>query len=455
MIRNNENTFQWTTHGKAWDWLATSINQLTTANSALDQIAVRALKRGGIQLIDLVDHLTLDRRDIAPDELQGLGFSEQTEGERSVWRHRGASLPPVLYKEGSRELKSVALRVDRIEEFLQSHRLSKKIDGSPFSRLRRCIVATQNDTRFTIVERHGDGHIYSPTHESSQNLRDYMVTLNAWSTRPREVDDPAEAMQSLCELASRQIERVGVDLAAELFFEAERRYFCIRNRAAQLQRNRQDELGLGWSNHDHHTFRSSRELFADLITFFTALGFTPREKFYAGTEAGWGAQVVENSAIGITLFLDVDLGPEELAIDFQQQGLGSADRLGTIGLWCALHGDSLFGAGLHHLAVLADFDRLTESLAERAVPVMAPFSTLPYLKQAFTEGEIWRVNERRIADLLRRDHLSGTTAERFVEQGVVGSHLEIIQRSQGFKGFEQKKVSSIIAKTDPSRYGRE
>ena len=36
-------------------------------------------------------------------------------------------------------------------------------------------------------------------------------------------------------------------------------------------------------------------------------------------------------------------------------------------------------------------------------------------------------------------------------KGAVGSHLEILQRSDGFKGFNQSGVSKIISKTDPRK----
>jgi hypothetical protein len=36
-----------------------------------------------------------------------------------------------------------------------------------------------------------------------------------------------------------------------------------------------------------------------------------------------------------------------------------------------------------------------------------------------------------------------------VEEGAVGSHLEVIQRGEGFKGFNQQTVSDIIRRTDP------
>ena len=36
--------------------------------------------------------------------------------------------------------------------------------------------------------------------------------------------------------------------------------------------------------------------------------------------------------------------------------------------------------------------------------------------------------------------------------GAVGSHLELIQRSEGFKGFNQRSVSAIILATNPLTY---
>ena len=38
---------------------------------------------------------------------------------------------------------------------------------------------------------------------------------------------------------------------------------------------------------------------------------------------------------------------------------------------------------------------------------------------------------------------------QFVNEGAIGSHLENLQRKGGFKGFNQKSVSVIIAATDP------
>jgi hypothetical protein len=142
-------------------------------------------------------------------------------------------------------------------------------------------------------------------------------------------------------------------LACHYFFQEERRYWESRNRAAQVQKRRQDSLGLGWGNHDHHTFRCSREHFVDAVEFLTRLGFAKRERFYAGAEAGWGAQIAEQTNTGIVVFADVDLRPEETAVDFSSQRLASGLGVGDgrfVG-WAAWRkhaggGDASFGGAL-------------------------------------------------------------------------------------------------------------
>src|SRR6202012_5729189 len=130
------------------------------------------------------------------------------------------------------------------------------------------------------------------------------------------------------------MELVGRDLSCQFFFEEERRYWESRNRAARVQKLRQDTLGLGWGNHDHHTFRASREHFVDLIEFLLKLGFEKRERYYAGSEAGLCSQISEQSIVVVVLFSDVDLMPDETQIDFASHRLPAAPKLGTVGLWC-------------------------------------------------------------------------------------------------------------------------
>jgi len=141
--------------------------------------------------------------------------------------------------------------------------------------------------------------------------------------------------------------------------------------------------------------------------------------------------------------------PEETQIDFSSQRLPAAAKLGTVGLWCGLHGDSFLQAGMHHLEARFDFARLRDQLAQQGVNTMKPFSDFDFLRQAFTEGERWRVRPERVARLREQGLITAPQGELFLRDGAIGSHLENLQRKGGFKGFNQKSVSVIIAATDP------
>jgi uncharacterized protein (DUF2237 family) len=193
-----------------------------------------------------------------------------------------------------------------------------------------------------------------------------------------------------------------------------------------------------------------------LVAVWEKLGFHCRERFYAGREAGWGAQVMEQPYTGIITFNDVDLTPDELLGDFSHDGLSPRDKLGTVGLWCALHGDSFNQAGMHHLEAQFDFDSLKEQLErEDGVKTMKPFTNFTYLRQAFTEGERWRVDPKRIQRALDAGYITPEQAKQFAEQGAIGSHLENLERNEGFKGFNQTGVSEIISATDPRKQIRQ
>ena len=235
----------------------------------------------------------------------------------------------------------------------------------------------------------------------------------------------------------------------DAFFQTEREYWQGRNTAAQTQFERQSALGMGWANHDHHTYRCSREHFAPLIAFLELAGFECRERFYAGSDAGWGAQVLEQPECGIVIFADVDMSAEELAGDFAHDGLPPTRELGTVGLWCQLHGDSFLAAGMHHLECQFDFAASQQQLAAVGIETMAPFTDFPHLKQAFTVGERWQLPEERLVSLVDRGVISSDESARFSADGVLGSHLEILERNDGFKGFNQTGISEIILRTNP------
>ena len=283
------------------------------------------------------------------------------------------------------------------------------------------------------------------------DLKNFLEARELWRIRRRHCATDGEGFAVARETLGSVVKLVGPDLACQYFFEEERRYWESRNRAAQIQKRRQDTLGLGWGNHDHHTFRCSREGFVEAVGFFEQLGFIKRERYYTGAEAGWGAQIMEQPVTGVVVFADVDLMPEETEIDFSTERLPAAPQLGTVGLWTGLHGESLLEAGMHHLEARFEFDALRDQLERQGVRMMKPFSDFQFLRQAFSEGERWAVRAERLERLRRANLITAEQSEKFTQEGALGSHLENLQRHGGFKGFNQKSVSVIISATDPRK----
>jgi hypothetical protein len=395
---------------------------------------------------------------IAPQDETGLqvaGFARDATAEtpsgETVYEHPRATLPRVLV--GARDRQdpiALALRPEFVADFIARHNLRSRPQGEPLSRYRRVIVGCENSTQLEAVERRAyRGFVPAPF--AAGELRALVQAKELWQTRPRLLANDQEGFKAANQVIGNSLKLVGRDTTCHFFFESERAYWQSRNRAARLQKHRQDHLGLGWGNHDHHTFRCSREHFVDVVEFLLQLGFVKRERYYAGAEAGWGAQIMEQPMAGIVVFADVDLMPDETQLDFSTTKLRPAPRLGTVGLWVGLHGESLLEAGMHHLEARFDFPLLRQQLQDCGINMMKPFSDFQFLRQAFTEGERWPVRRERAESLLTANLITRDQCDQFLREGALGSHLENLQRHGGFKGFNQKSVSAVIAATDPRK----
>lgn len=442
------------------------VGRLAALSAALPPVQAlesNLLARTGSRLFDWIDHLVLTGGDAPRGQLTDLGFEPEevpAEPGHTVYHHPGTILPRIVLRAEAAAAPgsplAAALLVEDISFFLMTHHLAVPIAGSLVGPYRRATAWQANGRALWLVERRGHPG-FVPTDTSPDYPQRTLHAFEHWATRPRLFDDEVQGMEHTLALARSLVSDMGIDSAAWIAFEAERAYWQRRNRAGQVQKARQDSLGLGWANHDHHTFRSSRQAFPLLIQILETFGFRPRERFYAGAEAGWGAQVMEQPVCRFAVFADVDLSPGEVEGDFAHQPLaplrqaqGNArDELGTVGLWCALHGQSMLTAGLHHLAARLSFDTATEQLAGWGVALMRPFSDFTYLRQAFTQGERWQVAPERLDRLVASDRLDERQRAQFAEAGAIGSHLENIQRGEGFKGFNQQTVSDIIRRTDP------
>lgn len=446
---------EWLRYPEAEQFIVDRLQELVLAMPSVRSLANRLYAHASGRLVDWLDHLVLADGDRVRGLLADLGFEPEevpVEPHRVVYHHPGATFPRIVLREGKAaspgSTMAAAIKVEEIDAFLMAHHLSVTVEGTPLSPYRRATAWQEGGCELLVVERRGHAG-FVPTHMPPDYAEAYHRAFERWATRPRLFGDERAGMEYTLNLARSLVADIGRDVAAWIVLEAERAHWQQRNRAGQVQKARQDSLGLGWANHDHHTFRSSRHTFSLLIQILEVLGFHCRERFYAGAEAGWGAQVMEQPVGRFVVFADVDLSPDEVEGDFAHQPLPPRDELGTVGLWCALHGESMLTAGLHHLASRLDFQAATADLAAWGIRMMRPFSDFSYLWQAFTQGERWPVAPERLERLAAAGQIREAQWKQFAEQGAIGSHLENIQRGEGFKGFNQQRVSDIIRRTDP------
>lgn len=442
--------FQWKCQPKAEALILDIVTKASQGNRDIAKLSEELLEKTNTRLFDWLDYVVAIESPFLLEQVKSAGFIQQGNDQDRLFTHPGAQLPRILmHPSSSKEIEvGLAVAVDSIAHFLMVRGEKRAIQGSEFGNLRRCQFSVENRAALWIVEKRGTLSLL-PSSENPQKILDYRHALEKWMTRSRSLKDEDQAMQEAIQLANQLVNEVGQHRAAWTVLEGERCYWQAHNTAGQIQKNRQDRLGMGWANHDHHTFRSSRRYFSQLVHLFEILGFQCRERYYAGEEAGWGAQIMENPVCRLVLFLDVDLAPNEIANDIAHEPLAELDHLGTIGLWCALHGDSILKAGMHHLEAQFMFEELTHDLARHGIKMMHPFSSFPYLKQAFTVGENWQVDPSRVRALVKQGKITQEQGEHFIASGAIGSHLENLQRREGYKGFNQKNVSIIIKKTDP------
>lgn len=447
-VMNINAAFQWKCQPEAERLIVNAVEENIQSNPDIHQLSDDLYVKTSTRLFDWLDHIVLDDSNELRKELELSGFIHDRE-EGQIFHHPGAQLPKIVLNKAKGSV-GLAVTVDYIADFLMVRGAFRPIEGSLFGNFRRCTYSVQDNHALWIVERRGTASMM-PSEDFGDTILAFHQAIEKWQTRPRSLQNEEDDINKALQIAQQLVVSVGQTRAAWTVLEVERRYWQARNTSAQVQKNRQDCLGMGWANHDHHTFRSSRRHFNKLVQLFELLGFHCRERFYAGEEAGWGAQVMEHPTCRFVLFLDVDLAPHEIIKDFAYQELQDLDHLGTVGLWCALHGDSIQHSGMHHLEAQFMFDNLTEDLAQLGVKMMNPFSTFPYLRQAFTQGEIWPVDPMRIQELHKSNLITKEQAEKFLSQGALGSHLENLQRREGYKGFNQKNVSIIIQQTDPRK----
>ncbi len=443
--------FDWETHPELESFINENVEFFISHNKFAKWLSKRMMDETSTRFVDWIDHMAVPENRVTEVTLKKLGLVEIKEIDKPdgfrVFRHPRSYLFPILLS--SEKEMIVTLKPECIDDFLQALSIGITPEGEPFSHIRYARINKEGDFILNAIERRG----YKGFKErNTGDSKVYLDVLSKFYCRQRYFDTDKEGIaytEKLVEDATKRLESARV---ADAFFRAERAYWQRRNRAGQMQKERQDKLGLGWGNHDHHTYRSSRDNFQHMISLFEKMGYECREKYYAGDGAGWGAQILEHPICEIVVFTDVDLGADETDFDFPHEGFKKRpDKLGTVGLWVGLHGESILQSGMHHLEARFVFEKLTADLKNYGVNVMAPFSNFVFLKQAFTQGDIWKVDKSRLDKLLAEKYITKEQYDKFLSDGAIGSHMENLERDQGFKGFNKASVTEIISRTDPRK----
>lgn len=433
--------FDWGLHPEVEKFLQKEVNKFLKNNNYARSLS-KSMEKTSTRFFDWIDHIVIQKDE---NTLKKLGFKEiKTKNNEKVFKHFDTILFPVILSDKT----EIALKPENLDDFIKKNRIKTKIQSGKFSPFRKAEINKQGDYLLTAVERRGSNEFLV---QNSNDIKQYKKALNIFKKRARKFKTDEKGMLETKNLVKKVLKILSKQRTADAFFRTEREYWEKRNTAGGVQKTRQDKLGLGWGNHDHHTFRSSRRNFTELIDIFELMGYECRERFFAGEKAGWGAQILEHPQCDIVIFADTDITKKEKDKDFAHKGLQNKDKLGTVGLWVALHGESILQSGMHHLEARFDFNKLKKDLPNKKINIMGPFSYFPFLKQAFTQGEIWRVEKSRLDKLLKQDSITKDEYNRFLKEGALGSHLENLQRTQGFKGFNQDSVTAIIKATDPRK----
>ena len=439
--------FDWGLYPEAERFLNGIIRKFLRNHGLARHLAKEMYEHTSTKFFDWIDYVVLPKNSVSESTLRKLGFKKvsiPTHPTNKVYKHTQTVYFPLVLAEG--DTIEIALKPEYLDHFIK--KIHSKIEGKRFGAMRYARMKQEGRYILSAVERRGSRALQVVL---SGDITPYQRALMIFAHRKRKFKTDVEGIAYTQKLVNKVLKTLSKARTADAFFRNERKYWETRNKAGQIQRKRQDLLGLGWGNHDHHTYRCSREHFVATVKLFESMGYICRERFYAGEKAGWGAQILEHPDCDIVLFVDTDLGKEEKNKDFAHKGLKDVKKLGTVGLWVGLHGQSILQAGMHHLEARFDFDKLRKDMPSFHVNVMQPFSYFQFLKQAFTVGEVWKVEKKRAQALLKQGSITQIHYDTFMKEGAIGSHLENLQRKQGYKGFNQESVSAILAAVDPRK----
>jgi hypothetical protein len=425
--------FRWVPQPAGWTLVNELLADFLRRCAPASALAKRMREDTATRFIDWVDTMVVPGSPELSARLRSSGFSvHRRRGADTCFVHDRALLPDVIMV--PENVTRIAIAVESVADFCAVHGLpASGIEGPPCAPFRRVKAWNGDAAELWAAERHGYSGFQVADIDPAYAVA-CLRTLEVFRTRTREFPSDDEGFDHAEDLITKAIIDVGRDMACDLFFAAEREYWQRRCRAGRVQKERQDRLGLGWANHDRHVYRSSRQCFKRVVSCFESLGMNGRERSMSSADAGCGVQVLEHPITGVVVVAETDMTSDEAKRDVAHDGLDPEKRLGTVGLWCALHGESFLQAGMPRLEAAFAHDLLRDQLAPLGVAMMKPSVDVSYLRQSLSEGERWAVKRERAMKLLTAEQIDARQARVFIDEGTMGAHLVDVERNDGFKG---------------------
>ena len=283
--------FDWGLYPDLERFVSSTVSSFLSGHKFAKTLSEKMLSQTSTKFVDWIDHVILPESEIESATLERLGLQQMHTGGdlagAKAYRHMRSYLFPILVSD--KRQREIVLKPESVDAFLQVLGTGAEVEGRPFSPLRKAVVSVDGAFVLSAVERRGyDGFVA----KEPDDIERYLEVLSSFFHRQRYFKTDEEGVKGTEALVGESLDGLDGARASDAFFRAERAYWQRRNRAGQVQKARQDTLGLGWGNHDHHTYRCSRDNFAGMIRIFEKMGYECREKYYAGERAGWGAQIL-------------------------------------------------------------------------------------------------------------------------------------------------------------------
>lgn len=177
--------FQWHCCPEAEDFCLRILEESCQLNTFLATLQKDLFEKTSTRLFDWVDHLSLNYSHVYEDKLLECGFIQESAAfNYRVYIHPGAQLPRIVMHDQLQKHMGVAVSLGSIADFLMIHGIPARIEGTPFSRYRRCSISTENDVTCWVVERRVGGTM-EPTYPDESSIGCYYQARELWMTRQR------------------------------------------------------------------------------------------------------------------------------------------------------------------------------------------------------------------------------------------------------------------------------